>query len=105
MKKIVAIIDLPPVNLAYELLIEFKLERRNLKRYLASMRLFRQQIEENVQMMNAMSNEFTAMKISQSKPRKKTSRIDYFMFSGTKVYGGLCAIQDKLAFFYANLLK
>ena len=72
---------------------------------MASVKLFRHQVEENVQIMTKMANDFSNMKTSQSKPRKKTSSLEYFIYSGTKVYGGLSVAQENLGLFYANLLK
>ena len=98
MKKILPVVNLPQVYHCYELLKDYKMERRNIKRYQASLKNFRDQITANAQMMAQLSKSFTAMKNDQSKPRKtKKSRLDYFMFSGISVYGSLSSFQAKLA--------
>ena len=105
MKKVIHIINIPPINEGYELLTEFKIQRKNMKRYLSSLAIFKTQILENVQVMTKMAREFTFMKVFQSKPRKKTSKIEYFMFNGIEIYGTMAIFQEKMAVFYASLLK
>lgn len=46
-----------------------------------------------------------AMHQSQSKSRKKTSEIEYYMFNGIKVFGALISVFGCSASYYEDLLK
>lgn len=95
MKKILDIINIPEANECYNLETDYKIERKNLKRYLESLKLFKVRVSQSTSNLQCIAKNLMKMHQNQSKSRKKTSEVDYYMYNGIKVFDAMLSVFDK----------
>lgn len=71
MKKIIDIIQMPEANECFALSLDYKLERKSLKRYAKSLKTFKERIDLNSTQMLGVSKSLYESHSMQSKNRKK----------------------------------
>lgn len=103
MKKILDIINIAEAKECHELETDYKIERKNLKRYQESLKLFKTRISENVFNLACIEKNLFSMHQNQSKSRKKTSEVEYYMYNGVKVFGNMLSVFHNSSQFYNNL--
>lgn len=103
MKKIIDIVRLEEAKESLDLAIDYRMEHKRLKRYLSSLKVFRERIAANSAQISSMTNSLGLMKAAQTKPRSKESEVEYFMFNGVKVFTSLFLVFEKMASFYSML--
>jgi hypothetical protein len=103
MKKLLDIIKVPSLNDCYQLELDFKTERHNLKRYLKSLKELKsrskvdhQYFANSIRASNEIINE-------QGVIRKKNSELDYYMINGVKLFKALNTEAKKFDSFYEGI--
>jgi hypothetical protein len=84
MKKLLEIIKLDPLNESYQLELDFKTERRNIKRYLKSLKELKSRVKVDHQYFANLTEESSKIVADQEIIKRKNSELDYFMVNGVK---------------------
>lgn len=100
MKKILDIINIAPASECFGLEADFKIERKNMKRYQESLKFFKARIITNLNQVKSISKSISIMQQNQSKARKKLSEVEYYVFSGAKIFATTIPMFTKSAEHY-----
>jgi hypothetical protein len=86
MKKLLDIIKLDQTNACYQLELDFKTERHNLKRYLKSMKELKSRLKTDQQYFANLLTGSTEILNEHTSIKKKNSELDYFIINGVKPF-------------------
>ena len=106
MKKLIDIINIPELNEAHALQLDFKLTKKLLGRYKNSLNFLKIRTQENSQVITQANKNIMQMTDKHSKTKKKKiSQLDYFAYAGTSIFNCTHTSLEKIACFYTRLNK